>query len=228
MDIYLLALNFIVADKLMGGMPSKLIEHIVINNVLALTLWSASKLLYGAGYLAMLPFTFTKANNSNNEPYTVCTGLVTQCNATGVTQIRPVPFCEQKGMGLELSVSGTLIDTAFYNEYVIEQRDISPVDVPWGADLSYTPTLLRESINRTPSGCTSNWDSAVIGQNTEQMHEQTTEQLPHQCVLPVQLSSDWEIINKDDSKIILTNNKKGKEIIITKKEVDDMILITNE
>jgi hypothetical protein len=35
-------------------------------------------------------------------------------------------------------------------------------DIPWGADLSYTPTLLRESINRTPSGCTSNWDSAVI------------------------------------------------------------------
>ena len=159
MDIYLLALNFIVADKLMGGMPSKLIEHIVINNVLALTLWSASKLLYGAGYLAMLPFTFTNANNSNNEPY-------------------------------------TLVDTAFYNEYVIEQRDISPVD--------------------------------VIGQNTEQMHEQTTEQLLHQCVLPVQLSSDWEIVNKDDSKIILTNNKKGKEIIITKKEVDDMIVITKE
>jgi DNA topoisomerase-1 len=39
-------------------------------------------------------------------------------------------------------------------------------DVPWGADLSYTPTLLRESINRTPSGCTSNWDSAVNAANT--------------------------------------------------------------
>jgi short-subunit dehydrogenase len=35
-------------------------------------------------------------------------------------------------------------------------------NIPWGADLSYTPTLLRESINRTPSGCTSNWDSAVL------------------------------------------------------------------
>jgi hypothetical protein len=39
--------------------------------------------------------------------------------------------------------------------------------VPWGADLSYTPTLLRESINRTSLSeterreCTSNWDSAV-------------------------------------------------------------------
>ena len=37
---------------------------------------------------------------------------------------------------------------------------------PWGVDLSYTPTLLRESITRTSlSGterreCTSNWDSA--------------------------------------------------------------------
>lgn len=159
MDIYLLALNFIVADKLMGGMPSKLIEHIVINNVLSLTWWSATKILYGAGYLAMLPFTFTKENNSNNEPY-------------------------------------TLVDTAFYNEYVIEQRDIFHV--------------------------------SVIAQNTDQNPEQTTDQLPDQCVLPVQLSSDWEIINKDDSKIILTNNKKGKEIIITKKEVDDMILITNK
>ncbi len=42
-----------------------------------------------------------------------------------------------------------------------------PKYVPWGADLSHTPTLLRESINRTSlSGterreCTSNWDSAV-------------------------------------------------------------------
>ena len=159
MDIYLLGLNFIVADKLMGGMPSKLIEHIVINNVSALTWWSATKILYGAGYLAMLPFTFTKENNSNNEPY-------------------------------------TLVDTAFYNEYVIEQRDIFPV--------------------------------SVIAQNTDQNPEQTTDQLPHQCVLPVHLSSDWEIVDKDDSKIILTNNKKGKEIIITKKEIDDMVVITKE
>ncbi len=35
--------------------------------------------------------------------------------------------------------------------------------VPWGADLSYTPMLLRESITRAPLGCTSNWDSAVEG-----------------------------------------------------------------
>lgn len=153
MDIYLLALNFIVADKLMGGMPSKLIEHIVINNVSALTWWSATKILYGAGYLAMLPFTSTKAND--NPEY-------------------------------------SLVDAAFYNEYVIEHRDITPID--------------------------------IISQNPEQ----TTDQLQHQCVLPVHLSSDWEIVDKDDSKIILTNNKKGKEIIITKKEIDDMVVITKE
>ena len=150
MDIYLLAFNFIVADKLMGGIPSKVIEHLVINNMLALTWWSASKILYGAGYLAMLPFT-SNANSTNTGEY-------------------------------------SLVDAAFYNEYVIEQRDITPID--------------------------------IMGQNTEQIIQQS--------LLPMQLSSDWEIINKDDSKIILTNNKKGKEIIITKKEVDDMILITKE
>ncbi len=44
-------------------------------------------------------------------------------------------------------------------EAVAKPKTINPV--PWGADLSYTPTLLRESITRTPLGCTSNWDSAV-------------------------------------------------------------------
>lgn len=153
MDIYLLAINFIVANKLMGGMPSKVIEHLIINNVLSLTWWSANKILYGAGYLVILPFTFTKENNSNNEPY-------------------------------------TLVDAAFYNEYVIEHRDISPV--------------------------------YIIEQNNKQIPEQITQK----SELPVNLSSDWEIVNKDDSKIILTNNKK--EIIITKKEVDDMIVIMKE
>lgn len=56
MDLYLLAINFIVADKLLGGLPSKVIEHIVINNAMALTWWGATNLLYGAGYLAMMPF----------------------------------------------------------------------------------------------------------------------------------------------------------------------------
>ena len=65
MDIYLLAFNFIVADKLLGGVPSKIIEHLVINNVLALSWWSATKLLYGAGYLAMLPFA-TKTTDIDN------------------------------------------------------------------------------------------------------------------------------------------------------------------
>lgn len=153
MDIYLLALNFVIADKLMGGIPSKVIEHLVVNNMLALTWWSATKILYGIGYLATLPF--TKKPRKNND------------------------------------VEYSLVDSEFYNEYIIEHRDISPID--------------------------------IIGQNTEQMPEITQKSL-----LPVQLSSDWEIVNKDDSKIILTNNKKGKEIIITKKEVDDMILITKE
>jgi inosine/xanthosine triphosphate pyrophosphatase family protein len=48
-----------------------------------------------------------------------------------------------------------------------------PKGVPWGADLSYTPTLLRESINRTPSGCTSNWDSAVQGFGFDSVFECT-------------------------------------------------------
>ncbi len=147
MDIYLLAFNFIVADKLMGGIPTKLIEHFVINNVIALTWWSATKILYGAGYLAMLPFT----SNSNTGEY-------------------------------------NLVDAAFYNEYVIEHRDISPIN--------------------------------VVDKNTiTQINDQS---------IPISLNSDWEVVNKDDSKVILTNNKTAKQIIITKKDVDDMVIITKE
>jgi hypothetical protein len=36
----------------------------------------------------------------------VYTGLQGQCNATASTLNSSVPFCEQKGMGLELSVGG--------------------------------------------------------------------------------------------------------------------------
>jgi hypothetical protein len=156
MDIYLLAFNFIIADKLMGGIPSKVIEHLVINNVLALTWWSASKLLYGVGYLAMLPFTSNTNSNNNN-------------NNTG---------------------EYSLVDTAFYNEYVIEHRDISPIEL----------------VNK----------------------DDITSQLTQNISIPIALNSDWEVVNKDDSKVILTNNKTAKQIIITKKEVDDMVVITKE
>ena len=152
MDIYLLAFNFIVADKLMGGIPSKVIEHLVVNNMLALTWWSASKILYGAGYLAMLPFT-ANSNSYNNN--------------TG---------------------EYSLVDAAFYNEYVIEHRDISPIKVDDKDDITQT-------------------------------NDQT---------IPIALNSDWEIVNKDDSKVILTNNKTAKQIIITKRDVDDMVVITKE
>ena len=42
-----------------------------------------------------------------------------------------------------------------------EQQAVNVSNIPWGADLSYTPTLLRESITRTPQRGPSNWDSAV-------------------------------------------------------------------
>lgn len=150
MDIYLLAFNFIIADKLMGGIPSKVIEHLVVNNMLALTWWSASKLLYGAGYLVMLPFK-SNTNSDNTGEY-------------------------------------SLVDAAFYNEYVIEHRDISPVEQTGKDDITQT-------------------------------NDQT---------IPIALNSDWEVVNKDDSKVILTNNKTAKQIIITKRDVDDMVVITKE
>jgi hypothetical protein len=51
-------------------------------------------------------------NDKINAQYTVCTGIVSpdQCNATGVTHNSGVPFCSQKGMGLEFSVSGNEYD----------------------------------------------------------------------------------------------------------------------
>jgi hypothetical protein len=152
MSIYLLALNFIVADKLLGGVPTKIIEHIVINNVLALSWWSATKILYGAGYLAMLPFSANSTKQHINEQY-------------------------------------SLVDAAFYNEYIIEHRDIKNT---MNCEL-IDPEHERNSISSL-----------------------------------TQLSTDWEIVNKDDNKIILTNNKTEKQIIISKKEIDDMIIITKE
>lgn len=149
MSIYLLALNFIVADKLLGGVPTKIIEHIVINNVLALSWWSATKILYGAGYLAMLPFSANSTKKHINEQY-------------------------------------SLVDAAFYNEYIIEHRAIKN-------------TMNCELIKPL-----------------------------HDVNLLTQLSTDWEIVNNDDNKIILTNNKTEKQIIIPKKEIDDMIIITKE
>lgn len=151
MDIYLLAFNIIVADKLLGGVPSKIIEHIVINNVLALSWWGVSKIIYGAGYLAMLPFT----TNSRQQQSTV---------------------------------SYSLVDAAFYNEYVIQQRTI-PIN-----DVAYTLTN---------------------NDKNEQSHT-------------INNISEWEIVNKDDSKIILTNNKTAKQIIITKSEMNDIVVINKE
>ena len=151
MDIYLLAFNFIIADKLLGGVPSKIIEHIVINNVLAVSWWGASKILYGAGYLAMLPFFTNSSQKQSTESY-------------------------------------SLVDAAFYNEYVIEQRNIPTSDI---AD-----TLTNND---------------------------KSEPLP-----PINNLSEWEIVNKDESKIILTNNKTAKQLIISKREVDDMVVINKE
>ena len=190
MDIYLLAFNFIIADKLLGGVPTKIIEHIVINNVLALSWWSATKLVYGAGYLAMLPFSKKITQKSSNKEY-------------------------------------SLVDAAFYNEYIIEHRDIITDEVPWSRNCNYTTHCTDNSQFYTHSGCNKNQDYSVIVSN--KVITSTNSEL----IVPVgnlshQLNSDWEIINKDENKIILTNNKKGEHIIITKKEVDDMIVITKE
>jgi hypothetical protein len=39
---------------------------------------------------------------------------------------------------------------------------------------------------------------------------------------------EWEVVNKDENKVVLSNNKDSNVIIITKKEVDDMIIINKE
>lgn len=150
MDIYLLAFNIIIADKLLGGVPSKIIEHIIINNVLAVSWWGVSKILYGAGYLAMLPFT-TNSSQQSTESY-------------------------------------SLVDAAFYNEYVIQQCNI-PIN-------DSATTLTNDGKNKqTPS---------------------------------INNISEWEIVNKDDSKIILTNNKTSKQIIISKSEIDDIVVLNKD
>ena len=42
-----------------------------------------------------------------------------------------------------------------------KQAGQNNLHLPRGADLSYTPMLLQNSPNHTPSGCTINWDLAV-------------------------------------------------------------------
>ena len=56
---------------------------------------------------------------------TVCTGLQAQCNATGVTPILRLPFSlaapakrEQKGVGLEFNVSGTVCFGEYFGQFI--------------------------------------------------------------------------------------------------------------
>ena len=57
MDIYvLILLKLIVLDRLCGGLPIKVLEHLLVNYTLALAWWSASGILGGMWYVASLPF----------------------------------------------------------------------------------------------------------------------------------------------------------------------------
>jgi hypothetical protein len=55
---------------------------------------------------------------NHGKPDTVCTGLQSQCNATGVTQIRRSRHSSSGAMGLELSVSGMQKVIATGAEYI--------------------------------------------------------------------------------------------------------------
>jgi hypothetical protein len=151
MDLYLLAINFIVADKLLGGIPSRVIEHVVINNAMSLTWWGATNLLYGAGYLAMLPF-----------------------------------------REVEVPLEYSLLDSAMCNEYVIEHKHIPDTKTE---PLPVSPNISSNSVETAPK--------------SPDLHE-------------------WEVVNRDENKVLLSNNKDSNVVIITKKEVDDMIIINKE
>ena len=61
MDIYvLILLKLIVLDRLCGGLPIKVLEHLLVNYTLALAWWSASGILGGMWYVASLPFIRSK------------------------------------------------------------------------------------------------------------------------------------------------------------------------
>lgn len=61
MDIFvLILLKLIVLDRLCGGLPVKVLEHLLVNYTLALVWWSASGILGGVWYVASLPFTRSK------------------------------------------------------------------------------------------------------------------------------------------------------------------------
>ena len=63
MDIFILILlKLIVLDRVCGGLPIKLVEHLLVNYTLALAWWSASGILGGMWYVASLPF-----NRDNKE-----------------------------------------------------------------------------------------------------------------------------------------------------------------
>ena len=57
MDIFILILlKLIVLDRVCGGLPIKLVEHLLVNYTMALAWWSASGILGGMWYVASLPF----------------------------------------------------------------------------------------------------------------------------------------------------------------------------
>jgi len=65
--LVILLVKLIVLDKLMGGIPIKILEHLIINNALVLAWWTTSSIVYGIGYLAYLPFKYYyyKSNSTN-------------------------------------------------------------------------------------------------------------------------------------------------------------------
>ena len=67
MDIYvLILLKLIVLDRLCGGLPIKVLEHLLVNYTLALAWWSASGILGGMWYVASLPFIRNKKGLDND------------------------------------------------------------------------------------------------------------------------------------------------------------------
>ena len=56
MEIYILLVKLLLFDKMCGRIPSKILEHYMVNNAIFGAWWTVKTLLSGAGYITCLPF----------------------------------------------------------------------------------------------------------------------------------------------------------------------------
>lgn len=56
MEIYILLVKLLLFDKMCGRIPSRILEHYMVNNAIFGAWWTVKTLLSGAGYITCLPF----------------------------------------------------------------------------------------------------------------------------------------------------------------------------